>query len=86
MLSLNLVSHCASHHTIGLAHTGTCQQERCVRLHRDKLSNRGRSVGREKGSCAYVIGQMALAIELHKIIGHQTGRQAICGEPMPEDK
>jgi hypothetical protein len=31
-----------------MPHTGACQQERCVRLHRDKLSNRGRSVGREK--------------------------------------
>ncbi len=28
-------------------HDGTCQQERCVRLHRDKLSSRGRSVGRD---------------------------------------
>ncbi len=44
MLSLNFVSHCASHHTIGLVHTGTCWQEWCVRLHRDKLRNRGRSV------------------------------------------
>ncbi len=28
-----------------MSHVGTCQQERCVRLHRDKLSSRGRSVG-----------------------------------------
>ncbi len=86
MLLLNSVSHCASHHPIGLTHTGTCRQERCARLHRDKLSNRGRSVGREKGSCAFVLGQMTLAIELRKIIGHQTGRQATSGEPLPEDK
>ncbi len=86
MLLLNFVSHCASHHTIWLAHTGTSPQERCVRLHRNKLSNRGRSVGREKGSCAYVLGQMTLAIELRNIIGHQTGGQATCGEPMLEDK
>ncbi len=41
---------------LGMLHSGTCQQERCVRLHRDKLSNRGRSVGRVKGSCTYVLG------------------------------
>jgi hypothetical protein len=35
---------------------------------------------------AYMLGQMTLAIELHKIIGHQSGRQATCGEPIPEDK
>ncbi len=70
MLSLNFVSHCASHHTIGLTHTGTCQQERCVRLHRDEFRCRGGSVGREKGSCVYVLGQMTLAIELRKSIGH----------------
>jgi hypothetical protein len=69
MLLLHFVSHCASHHTIGLAHTGTCQQERCVRLHRDELNSRGRSVGREKGFCEYVLGQMTLAIELHKNTG-----------------
>jgi hypothetical protein len=57
----------------------------CARLHRDKFSNRGRSVGREKGSCAFMLGQMTLAIELCKIIGHQTRRQATCGERMPED-
>ena len=67
-------------------HDGTCQQERCVRLHRDKLSNRGRSVGREKGSCMYVLGQMTLAIELRKSIGHKHRRQATCGWLVPEDK
>ncbi len=71
---------------LDMSHTWTCRQERCVRLHRDKLSNRGRSVGREKGSCTYVLGQMTPAIELCKIISHLTGRQATCGEPMPEDK
>ncbi len=86
MLSLNIVSHCASHHTIGLVHTGTCEQERCVRLHRDELSSRGRSVGREKGSCVYVLGQMTLATELRKSICHKLGRQAMCGQPMPECK
>ncbi len=71
---------------LDMSHTGTCQQERCVRLHRDELSNRGRSVGREKRSCAYALEQMTLAIELGKTIGHLTGRQATCGETMPEDK
>ena len=69
-----------------ILHTGTCWQERCVRLHRDELSNRGRSVGREKESCTYVLGQMTPVIDLCKIISHLTGRQAKCGEPMPEDK
>ncbi len=72
--------------SLDMSHTGTCWQERCVRLHRDKLSNRGRLVGREKGSCAYMLGQMTLAIELCKIISHLTVRQATCGEPMAEDK
>ncbi len=71
---------------LDMSPTGTCRQERCVRLHRDKLSNRGRSVGREKGSYAYMLGKMTPAIELCKIIGHLTGRQVTCGEPMPEDK
>jgi hypothetical protein len=86
MLSLNFVSHCASHHTIELTHPGTCQQERCVRLHRDELSSRGRSVGREKGYCAYMLGQMTLALKLRKSVGHKLGRQATCGEPVPECK
>ncbi len=55
---------------LDMSHTGTCRQERCVRLHRDKLSNRGRSVGREKRSCAYALEQITLVIELGKIIGH----------------
>ncbi len=40
-----------------MLHTGTCQQERCVRLNRDELSSRDRSVGREKGSCAACLGK-----------------------------
>ncbi len=55
---------------LDMSHTGTSWQERCVRLHWDELSNGGRSVGREKGSCVHVLGQMTLAIELCKIIGH----------------
>ena len=55
---------------LDMSHTGTCRQERCVRLHRDELSNRGRSVGREKRSCAYALEQITLAIELGKTIGH----------------
>ncbi len=34
------------HIIIGLVLTGTCRQERCVRLHGEELSSRGRSVGR----------------------------------------
>ncbi len=85
-LLLNFVSNCAYHHTIGLAHTGTCRRERCVRLHRDELSSGGWSVGREKGSCTYLLGKITLAIDLHKSIGHLIKRQATCEEPMPEKK
>ncbi len=46
----------------------------------------GRSVGREKGSCTYVLGQITLVIELLKSAGHKAGRQATCGEPVPKDK
>jgi hypothetical protein len=44
-----------------------CHQERCVRLHRDEQVV---GVDQEKGSCAYVLGKMTLAIELCKSIGH----------------
>jgi hypothetical protein len=71
---------------LDMSHTGTCQQERCVKLHRDKLSTGGRSVGRGEGSCAYLLGQMTPAVELCKSIGHKPGRQATCREPVPEDK
>ncbi len=42
--------------------------------------------GREKKTCSYVLGQMTLAIELHKSIGHKHRRQATCGWLVPEDK
>jgi hypothetical protein len=31
-----------------------------------------------------MIGRMTLAIELHKSIGHKPGKQATCGELVPE--
>ncbi len=71
---------------LDMLHTGICWQERWVRLHRDKLSDRGRSVGSKKGYFVYVLGQMTLAIELRRSVGHKTVRQATFGELVPEDK